>query len=571
MLEDSGAPPDASYGASSSAMPFKLAKGSPARTLRFGPRDRVSPEQVIEAAGWNDRRGTYQHFLLLVTCVTIASEAAEVALLSLILPHVQVEFALTSWETDQVAMSIFAGQMLGCFLMGALADAVGRKPCTIIATAMVAIGGYASALAPDRGVLMACRFAVGLGVGAAFVPVDMLAEACPDAIRATRLQIASLSFSVGVVLITVLGAWMLDPGGWRLLAFVTALPPTLALAMSFWLDESPTWLAERGRGDKAKKSLDRVCAENTGMTLPRGVEIVSEGDLKKNDGKLTAHESGSSAEDLVGLGFGMMGGNEGESETARLLELGGGAGSAAGGGRDPGGLSAELGERDAKHQSKCLAQGISLYNLAGTPTNAFRTVCLWTLAFVQTFNFYGLMLHSPVVFRKEQRLPDGTADASKIVFDYAAILIVNSGDILGNGGALFALRNKLNPRRVAAGCAAVSLPLLFVPLSETLNRERWGLVLMMLIGRVPAAPIGAMSWILNAVAYPTLFRATGHGWANAVARFGAVAASAMYSAPAAVSIPIHAVALACAVPAALMCPVGSLEVPAAGTKVTRGR
>ena len=37
---------------------------------------------MIEAAGWNDRRGTYQHFLLLVTCVTIASEAAEVALLS---------------------------------------------------------------------------------------------------------------------------------------------------------------------------------------------------------------------------------------------------------------------------------------------------------------------------------------------------------------------------------------------------------------------------------------------------------------------------------------------------------
>ena len=241
MLEDSGAPPDASYGASSSAMPFKLAKGAPARTLRFGPRDRVSPEQVIEAAGWNDRRGTYQHFLLLVTCVTIASEAAEVALLSLILPHVQVEFALTSWETDQVAMSIFAGQMLGCFLMGALADAVGRKPCTIIATAMVAIGGYASALAPDRGVLMACRFAVGLGVGAAFVPVDMLAEACPDNLRSAKTQIANLSFSVGVVALTVVGMLMLDPLGWRVLAFVTAVPPTVALAMSLYLDESPTW------------------------------------------------------------------------------------------------------------------------------------------------------------------------------------------------------------------------------------------------------------------------------------------------------------------------------------------
>jgi MFS family permease len=61
-----------------------------------------------------------------------------VALLSLILPHIQIDFELTSWQTDQVAMSIFAGQMAGCFVMGALADAIGRRPCSIMASAMVA-------------------------------------------------------------------------------------------------------------------------------------------------------------------------------------------------------------------------------------------------------------------------------------------------------------------------------------------------------------------------------------------------------------------------------------------------
>jgi len=48
-------------------------------------------------------------------------------MLSLILPHIRNEFGLTSWQTDQVAMSIFAGQMAGCFLMGGLADAIGRR------------------------------------------------------------------------------------------------------------------------------------------------------------------------------------------------------------------------------------------------------------------------------------------------------------------------------------------------------------------------------------------------------------------------------------------------------------
>ena len=196
----------------------------------------------------------------------------------------------------------------------------------------------------------------------------------------------------------------------------------------------------------------------------------------------------------------------------------------------------------------------ALHNLSGTYINLLRTVCLWTLAFVQTFNFYGLMLNSPTVFRKKVE-----EDPNQVVFDYAAILVVNSGDILGNGSALLALVYNFNPRWVAGVCAAVSVPLLWVPLVPELQHSRFGLVFMMLIGRIPAAPIGAMSWILNAMAYPTLFRATGHGWANAVARFGAVTASSMYSMSPSVSIPIHAVALALAVPAALFLPWGSLE------------
>ena len=284
--------PSPKYGGAPIKAEAAFAPAPGAGKLRFGPRDRVSPEQVIESVGWSGRRGHYQPFLLMVTCVTIASEAAEVALLSLILPHIRAEFGLTSWETDKVAMSIFAGQMLGCFVMGSLADAVGRKPCSIIANVLVSAGGYASALAPGAGVLMACRFAVGLGVGAAFVPVDMLAEACPERVRDTRTQLANLSFSVGVVLVTVIGAAMLDSGGWRLLAFVTALPPTLALAMTCWLDESPSWLAERGRSAEAKRALDRVCAENTDAASRRKR---SDRELKRTRGT-RAHASAGSTD-----------------------------------------------------------------------------------------------------------------------------------------------------------------------------------------------------------------------------------------------------------------------------------
>ena len=579
-----GADKSPKYGAAPIRMPFKLA-GAPGATsgarrergegvpFPWGDRARVTPEQVIEHCGWSGRRGHYQGFLLAVTCVTIASEAAEVALLSLILPHIRAEFSLSADETDRVAMSIFFGQMLGCFAMGALADRLGRKPCGVVANALVALGGYVSAVAPSAPVLMLCRFFVGLGVGAAFVPVDMLAEACPDALRSTKTQVANLSFSVGVVAITVVGMWTLDPLGWRVLAFVTAIPPTVALGMSLYLDESPTWLAERGKCEKAKRTLSRVCLENTGRALPSGTRIVAavspasaesgaspprSSDRDEENGE--GNQTGIATDPSNDLSFPAVDAIDNRSAARR---------------GDDGARASFRGDERSKNASARVVKvsddanaASAFHNLVGTPVNFARTLCLWSLAFVQTFNFYGLMLNSPTVFRKTTFLVEPAApgeplvkveNVSRIAFDYPAILVVNSGDVLGNVLALFALRGKINPRWVAAACALVSVPLLFTPLSESLRAKRWGLVLVMLLGRIPAAPIGAMSWILNAVAYPTLFRATGHGYANAVARFGAVAASSMYSASPAVSIPIHAAALMIAVPAALFAPKGSLE------------
>ena len=105
---------------------------------------------------------------------------------------------------------------------------------------------------------------------------------------------------------------------------------------------------------------------------------------------------------------------------------------------------------------------------------------------MQTFNFYGLMLNAPVVFRVKQYADDGVTElTNRVVFDYAAILIVNSGDLVGNFSALLALRMKTNPRRVAAACAAISVPMLFVPLVPALNSHRWGLVFLMLSGGSP--------------------------------------------------------------------------------------
>ena len=299
--------------------------------------------------------------------------------------------------------------------------------------------------------------------------------------------------------------------------------------------------------------MNRVCVENTGRPLPAGLRIVAA------ESEPERASSGETSERRVSI-------DDASIDDASIAKQIPGSLHDEDEDEERAGVTNASASVSASEKKGTLSPNDRLrassafWNLTGTPTNFARTVCLWTLAFVQTFNFYGLMLNAPVVFRVKQYADDGVTElTNRVVFDYAAILIVNSGDLVGNFSALLALRMKTNPRRVAAACAAISVPMLFVPLVPALNSHRWGLVFLMLVGRIPAAPIGSMSWILNAVAYPTLFRATGHGWANAVARFGAVTASSMYSMPAALSIPIHALALVAAIPAALFMPSGALE------------
>ena len=91
----------------------------------------------------------------------------------------------------------------------------------------------------------------------------------------------------------MIGAFVLDPFGWRVLTFVTAIPPTIALGMSLYLDESPTWLAEKGKHERAKTVLSKICRENCGRDLPLGVRIVPSSEVEEG-GNTGVHTSVSS-------------------------------------------------------------------------------------------------------------------------------------------------------------------------------------------------------------------------------------------------------------------------------------
>ena len=115
--------------------------------------------------------------------------------------------------------------------------------------------------------------------------------------------------------------------------------------------------------------------------------------------------------------------------------------------RRPSMAAAAIGKRGVDRRRSARS---AFWNLVGTPTNFVRTVCLWTLAFVQTFNCTpdaaladGVPQRRLFVRARDPGEPlVKVENVSRVAFDYPAILIVNGGDVVGNVLALLALKRR---------------------------------------------------------------------------------------------------------------------------------
>ncbi|KAI1630482.1 general substrate transporter [Exophiala viscosa] len=149
-----------------------------------------------------------------------------------------------------------AGAFMGCWTMGWMCDARGRKQALWIAATISLVGSALQAGSAAIGMFLFARWLTGYGVGnlVTLIPI-MQAEISPPASR------GFLVGQHGVVLVagyTVAG-WVgfgcffaTNPNfQWRFPLAVACLWPLLTLAVSPWIPESPRWLILRGSKDEA--------------------------------------------------------------------------------------------------------------------------------------------------------------------------------------------------------------------------------------------------------------------------------------------------------------------------------
>lgn len=236
---------------------------APVLTARsIGARIDALPKVPLGAGG----------FIALLLCYFFANY--DISVFALIVPSLMREFQL-----DPVALGLpvfwnLAGYGVGAYIFGYVADRWGRQRGLLLTIVGLSVGGFLSALSWDITSFSVFRFIAGAGMGAVLsVCSTYVSELAPARMRGRYLAII---YTAQAVLLLIVGFASLpvlhwgegdggQPFGWRVLLGFGGL---VIVAVLFLHDramtESPRWLVESGKPERAERNL-RILEARVGV------------------------------------------------------------------------------------------------------------------------------------------------------------------------------------------------------------------------------------------------------------------------------------------------------------------
>lgn len=244
---------------------------------RTVPHQEITVDEAVERIGM----GRFQNLVLFATGTCFMADSVQVMLLSILTRKLQSE-----WEFDDAYISVinsclFLGASVGTLFLGPLGDRIGRKPILISAASIISCFGLMTSFITRYEMLYPIIFAVGFGIGGLTVPFDIMAEFLPMEPRGYYLLFIKYYWTAGSMLVPILAYVTLELFySWRLFAAVCVIPVLLSLVFGvLFVPESPRWLVQRGKKEKALKIL-RKAAERNGKdpyeVFPIGMVLADE-------------------------------------------------------------------------------------------------------------------------------------------------------------------------------------------------------------------------------------------------------------------------------------------------------
>lgn len=195
-------------------------------------------------------------------------------------PFYEIYFHLASPRLQGWAMSCaLIGCLAGAAVAGRLSDRFGRKHLLTLSALVFAASSLGTAFASSFAVFVPWRIVGGFAIGlASGVSPVYIAEISPARLRGRLVSLNQMAIVIGILLAQVVNWLIARPvpagatasailaswngqSGWRWMFGVTAIPSLLFLAATFFVPESPRWLATKGRNQQALRVLRRLGGE----------------------------------------------------------------------------------------------------------------------------------------------------------------------------------------------------------------------------------------------------------------------------------------------------------------------
>ncbi|KAL1936801.1 hypothetical protein VTP01DRAFT_935 [Rhizomucor pusillus] len=163
-----------------------------------------------------------------------------------------------------MAASIVSGLLVAPFV----SHYFGRRAAIFLGCIIVIIASFIQTFAPNLGAFIGGRIVLGLGQGIA-LPVGpvFMGEICPAEVRGRMISFWQMMYSVGALVTsytsfgtqknTALGDWQ-----WKIVTHIQAAIPLVCCVGILLCPESPRWLVQKGKDDKARRALARVREEH---------------------------------------------------------------------------------------------------------------------------------------------------------------------------------------------------------------------------------------------------------------------------------------------------------------------
>lgn len=162
--------------------------------------------------------------LLMVIGTAWLFDAADVALLSFIMPLIKKEWLLTDNQIGLVSSITTVGMMIGALLFGYLADKFGKKNIIIVTLLIFSVSNLVLALTTNVEQFMLVRLITGIGLGGELpVATTIIADSFSGHRRSKMLILVDSFWAIGWILASLLAFLFMPMYGWRFTVIATSI------------------------------------------------------------------------------------------------------------------------------------------------------------------------------------------------------------------------------------------------------------------------------------------------------------------------------------------------------------